>query len=156
MSRGVNLPRQPVPVPGRQTLMALVLFCGLAIAASLSGPANADDLGISAAPSPVEITLAPGAMTSQEVTVFNQVRHPIRISASVEQFREGTRGPSAVDWLTIEHGSFLVAAYGERTVTVTIEAPEGEMPSGGWYAAVVFDAVSMDPLQDSGTTTAST
>ncbi len=156
MSRGVNLPRRPFPLPGRQTLLAVLFFCGLAIAASLSGPANADDLGISAAPSPVEMTFAPGDVASREVTVFNQVRHPIRISASVEQYREGAGGPSAVDWLTVEPGSFLVAGYGERTVTVTVEAPEGELPSGGWYAAVAFDAVSMDPLQDTGTTTAAT
>ncbi len=156
MSRGVNLPRRPFPLPGRQTLLAVLFFCGLAIAASLSGPANADDLGISAAPSPVEMTLAPGDVASREVTVFNQVRHPIRISASVEQYREGAGGPSAVDWLTVEPGSFLVAGYGERTVTVTVEAPEGELPSGGWYAAVAFDAVSMDPLQDTGATTAAT
>ena len=156
MSRGVNLPRRPFPLPGRQTLLAVLFFCGLAIAASLSGPANADDLGISAAPSPVEMTFAPGDVASREVTVFNQVRHPIRITASVEQVREGAGGPSAVDWLTVEPGSFLMAGYGDRTVTVTVQAPDGDLTSGERYAAVAFDAVSMDPLQEDGTTEART
>jgi hypothetical protein len=102
------------------------------------------------------MTLAPGGTASWELSVFNQVRHPIRISASVEGFREEAGGPSAAGWLTVEPGSFLVAGYSEGTVTVTIEVPDGELISGGRYAAVAFDAVSMDPLQDVGTTTART
>lgn len=88
--------------------------------------------------------------------MFNQVRYPIRISASIEQLRGGAGSPSAVDWLTVEPGSVLVAGYGEQTVTVAIQVPEGELASGGWYAAVAFDAVSIDPLQDVETTTART
>ena len=156
MIRGFNLPRRRFPVPGRQSLLALVFFCGLALAASLFGPAHADDLVLSAAPSPVEMTLAPGGVASREVTVFNPVRHPVQISVSVEQYQEGAGVPSAADWLTVEPGSFLVAGYGERTVTVTVEVPEGDALSGGRYAAVAFDAVSVDPLQDTGATTART
>jgi hypothetical protein len=156
MSRGFNLRRRPFQVPGLRALLALGFFCGLALAAPPPGPAYADDLGISAAPSPVEMTLAPGGTASRELSVFNQVRHPIRISASVEQYREGAGVSSAADWLTVEPGSFLVAGFGERTVTVSIEVPEGDLPSGGRYAAVAFDAVSMDPLQDVGATTART
>ena len=85
---------------------------------------------ISVAPATLEMTLTRGSVASQEITVFSQARHPVRISASIEQYPEGVANPSAVDWLRVEPGDFLMAGFGERTITVIVEVPEGELPSG--------------------------
>ena len=93
-------------------------------------PGHADDVVVGVAPASLEMTLTPGSVASPEITVFNPGRHPVRISAAIEQDPEGAANPSAVDWLRVEPGDFLMAGFGERTITVIVEVPEGELPSG--------------------------
>ena len=86
--------------------------------------------------------------------MFNTGRHHVRVSASIEQYAEGAGNLSAAGWLRVEPGDFLVTGLEDRTITVTVEVPDEKLPSGGRYAAVALNAVSVDPLQDLGATTA--
>ena len=132
----------------------LTLLWGLGAMLLLAPPAYTDDVGISVAPTTVELTLIPGRAVRHEITVFSQTPHAVLVSTSIGRYGDGTGVRTAVDWLKVEPRQFLIAGFEDRTITITLEAPDGELASGGSYAAVTFDAKSVDPLQDFGATTA--
>lgn len=130
---------------------------GLAVVAALAAAlspvmAHADDVGIDVAPATAEMTLIPGAEVSEEITLINQSPHAVSVIASIDGYGEQTQDRSAVEWLRIEPRQLLLPGLKRRTVTVVIQVPDGDLPSGGHYAIGIFEAQSIDPLQDFGDT----
>ena len=135
---------------------ALLAFCACVMGVLSALPVHADDVGVSVLPPSVEVNLAPEGVASRELTVANFVLHPVRVDVSTGDYDGAGPGLSAAEWVQVRPAQFLLGGEGEITVTVAIQAPAGIQASGGRYAALVFDAQSVDPLQDVGATTART
>ena len=101
----------------------------------------------------VEVNLAPGASSSQIITVSNISPHTVQIASYVVVLA-GQSDLSATDWIKVEPAQFLMAGFEEKTVEIKVVVPDQDMESGGRCALVGFDVKSVDPLQNFGVTDA--
>lgn len=113
---------------------AISVVC-LSILATAS-PALAD-IRISAAPSLLEVTAAPGGSGTQDITVTNAGNEAFSVVADSARYKSAEGSISAVSWLKAEPARFDLAAGERRTVKVTISVPP-DATSGGHYAMIAL------------------
>ena len=148
-----------LPAPGALITIRLVAFLILAaLGWTMVGhyPAplvRADDVGVFISPSIVEVNLAPGASSSQTITVSSISPHTVQIASFVVVLA-GQSDLSATDWIKVEPAQFLMAGFEEKTVEIKVVVPDQDLESGGRCALVGFYVKSVDPLQGFGVTDA--
>lgn len=159
-----DLMTKPGSSPSIRLMGALLLFvvCGFVAMLLSATTAKADDVGIFVAPQfeettptpareyVLEIVLDPGRGILVDISVFNQSPHTVSISTSIAPYADAVVAGTVEEWLTVDPTSFLLAGFDDKTITIVVELPEGEVISGG--ATVILDAISVDPLQDFGAT----
>lgn len=138
---GPMRPSRHLPAP-----VVLLLLCAVGGAAALPRPTQAE-MTLSVAPSLIELEAEEGASGSQTLTVGNDGDEPIEVTAGVEPYKGATGDRSAVDWLAVEPAGFRLEPGDRQAVTVAIELPDGDLASGGRYAAVSFTTGARTPDQ---------
>lgn len=98
------------------------------------------------APSIFEVTLNPGEIQTQKVTLANLSATPVNISSEIDNFSSATTegAPQFVpsktgvaNWINLKESNFSLSANEEKSVSFTISVPENTEP-GGYYGAIFF------------------
>lgn len=134
----------------RRYCSTLSVILGLLSAVGPLAMPAAAEVSLRVSPVVIELEAKPGATGSHGLTASNEGDQPVLITAAIEPYKTASDvDRSAVDWLTVEPGSFELGPAEEQTVNVSIAVPD-DVPAGGRYALVTFTTGAPETATDEG------